>query len=73
MGGWLSEPKAFAQSLQTVKIYGPEEEQSFFGTKEHPGPLYETVKAAIDIWSGLGRVTVKVEPNDLINYSFVND
>jgi len=73
MGGWLGEPKAFAESLETVKIYGPGEQQILFGTKEHPGPLYETVKAAIDIWSGLGRMKVKVEPNDLINYTFVND
>ena len=45
----------------------------FFGTKSKPGPLYKTVESAIDIWSSHGKVQVKVTPDDLINYSFVNE
>lgn len=45
----------------------------FFGTKEKPGPLYESVKEAIAVWSELGKMKVKATPENIINYSFVNN
>ena len=72
VGGWLKEPKEFKATLPGIKFYGADENKTFFGTKEKPGPLFQTVKQAIEIWSGHGKMQVKTEPNDLINYSFVN-
>ena len=72
VGGWLKEPKEFKETLPGIKFYGAEENKAFFGTKEKPGPLFQTVKQAIDVWSGHGKMQVKTEPNNLINYSFVN-
>jgi NitT/TauT family transport system substrate-binding protein len=72
VGGWLKDPKEFKETLPGIKFYGGADNKAFFGTKEKPGALYQTVQAAIDIWSSHGKLQVKVAPNDLINYTFVN-
>ncbi|HET6620196.1 MAG TPA: ABC transporter substrate-binding protein [Dongiaceae bacterium] len=72
VGGWLKDPKDFKETLPGIKFYGEEDNKAFFGTKDKPGPLYDTVKDAIDIWSSKGKVQVKATPEQLIDYSFVN-
>jgi NitT/TauT family transport system substrate-binding protein len=72
VGGWLKEPKAFKETLPGIKFYREEDNKAFFGTKDKPGPHYETVKDAIAIWSSKGKVQVKTTPEQLIDYSFVN-
>jgi NitT/TauT family transport system substrate-binding protein len=72
VGGWLKDPKDFKETLPGIKFYGAEDNKAFFGTKDKPGPLYQTVKDAIDIWSSKGKVQVKTSPEQLIDYSFVN-
>jgi NitT/TauT family transport system substrate-binding protein len=72
VGGWLKDPKIFAETLEGIKFYGGDDNKKFFGTKDKPGLLTDTVKQAIDIWSSHGKIQVKVTPEDLINYSFVN-
>jgi NitT/TauT family transport system substrate-binding protein len=73
MGDWLKDPKTFAETLDGVKYYGASDNKAFFGTKEKPGPLYESVKEAIAVWSDLGKVRVKVTPDNIMNYNFVRD
>jgi len=72
VGGWLKDPKEFKATLPGIKFYGAEDNKAFFGTKAKPGPLITTVKSAIDVWSGQGKLQVKVTPADLINYSYVS-
>lgn len=72
VGGWLKEPKDFKETLPGIKFYGAEENKVFFGTKDKPGPLQETVGEAIKVWSDKGKMQVKTTPEDLIDYSFVN-
>lgn len=72
VGGWLKDPKDFKETLPGIKFYGADENKAFFGTKDKPGPLYTTVKDAISVWSGKGKMQVKATPEDLIDYSFVN-
>jgi NitT/TauT family transport system substrate-binding protein len=72
VGGWLKDPKEFKETLPGIKFYGGADNKTFFGTKAKPGPLKDTVQAAIDIWSSHGKLQVKVAPDDLINYTFVN-
>jgi NitT/TauT family transport system substrate-binding protein len=71
VGGWLKDPKEFKATLSGIKFYGEDDNKAFFGTSAKPGPLATTVKDAIDIWSSLGKLQVKVTPADLINYSYV--
>jgi NitT/TauT family transport system substrate-binding protein len=71
LGGWFKDLKVFAETMQTVRYYGAEDSRAMFGTANQPGPLYATVKEAIDIWTSLGRVNTKVRPEDILNYTFV--
>ena len=73
VGGWLKDPKVFAETLPGIKFYGAEDNKKFFGTKANPGPLSRTVKEAIDVWSSHGKIQVKTTPSDLIDYEFVNE
>jgi NitT/TauT family transport system substrate-binding protein len=72
VGGWLSDPKVFAETLAGIRYYGAEDNKKYFGSKDKPGPLAETTRAAIEIWSRHKKLPVKVKPEELINYSFVN-
>ena len=72
MGDWLKDPKVFAETLEGVRYYGASDNKAFFGTKDKPGALYQTVKEAIAVWSELGKVKVKVTPENMMNYDFVN-
>src|SRR5439155_1253979 len=58
VGGWLKDPKVFAETLPGIKFYGAEDNKNFFGTKANPGPLSRTVKEAIDVWSSHGKISV---------------
>src|SRR5438034_292460 len=49
VGGWLKDPKVFAETLTGIKFYGAEDNKNFFGTKANPGPLSRTVQAGIDM------------------------
>lgn len=72
VGGWLKDPKDFKATLPGIKFYDEAANKAFFGTKEKPGPLANTVQQAIDIWGSHGRLQVTPTAADLINYSFVN-
>jgi NitT/TauT family transport system substrate-binding protein len=72
VGGWLKDPKVFAETLTGIKFYGGDDNKKFFGTKEKPGPLFQTTKYAIDVWSEHKKLRVKVKPEDLINFTYVN-
>ena len=72
VGGWLKDPKVFGETLAGIKFYGAEDNKTFFGTKEKPGPLKNTVQEAIDVWSSHGKLQVKLTPEDIIDYKFVN-
>jgi NitT/TauT family transport system substrate-binding protein len=72
VGGWLKDPAAFKDTLSGVKIYDEAGNKAFFGTADKPGPIYQTVKYAIDVWSEKGKMQVKATPEDLLDYSFVN-
>lgn len=72
VGGWLKDPAAFKDTLAGVKIYDEAGNKAFFGTADKPGAIYQTVQYAIDVWSAKGKMQVKAKPEDLIDYSFVN-
>ena len=72
VGGWLKDPKDFKDTLGGIKFYGADDNKTFFGTKDKPGPLTQTVQEALDVWSSHGKVQVKTTPEQLIDYDFVN-
>jgi NitT/TauT family transport system substrate-binding protein len=72
VGGWLRDPKVFTETLTGIKFYGGDDNKKFFGTSDKPGALFQTTRYAIDVWSSHKKLRVRVKPDDLINYTYVN-
>jgi NitT/TauT family transport system substrate-binding protein len=66
MGDWLEDPAVFAEMLRGVAFYGVEENRKYFGTPDDPGPIYQTMQYAIDIWTEHGLLDFELSPADVI-------
>jgi NitT/TauT family transport system substrate-binding protein len=66
MGDWLKDPAVVADMLRGVALYGADRNREYFGTPDKPGQIYQTMQYAIDVWSGLGMLKVKLKPADVI-------
>ena len=71
VGGWLKDPKVFAETLTGIKYYDAKMTHDFFGTPAKPGAIYDTAQKALDIWGAQGKVQVKTTPAMLVNHSFL--
>jgi NitT/TauT family transport system substrate-binding protein len=67
LGGGL-DPVAFGETLQGVGFYDAERNREYFGTPDQPGPIYETMQQAIDVWSSTGMLKMQVSPADVIQH-----
>jgi NitT/TauT family transport system substrate-binding protein len=56
----------FAEALKGVRFYDAAKNREFFGTREHPGQIYQTSQYAIDVWSSLGALHTKLAPAEVI-------
>ena len=72
VGGWLEDPKVFAETLSGIEYLDKAKNIAFFGTAAAPGQIDKTLGAALDIWKSFGRIQVEVKPADMIDYSFIN-
>ena len=72
VGGWLKDPKDFGAVLQTVRFFDGKENQEFLGTKSAPGKFQDVMANAIKIWTDLGRLKVKVTPDDVLFYEIAD-
>jgi NitT/TauT family transport system substrate-binding protein len=72
VGGWLEDPKVFAETLGGIEYLDKTKNIEFFGTAAAPGQIEKTLGAALDIWKSFGRIQVDVKPADMIDYSFIN-
>jgi NitT/TauT family transport system substrate-binding protein len=68
LGGGLADPAAFAAMLKGIGFYDAERNQEYFGTSDQPGPIYETMQQAIDVWSSVGMLKMQVSPADVIRH-----
>ncbi len=66
VGGGIEDPAAFAETLKGVGFYDVARNREFFGTREHPGQIYQTAQYGIDVWSSLGALHTKLTPADVI-------
>jgi NitT/TauT family transport system substrate-binding protein len=71
LGGSLEDPGDFAEVLRGVAFYDAQGIRNYVGTPDAPGPLSQTMQNAIDVWSELGVLKVKVTPADVIAYGIV--
>jgi NitT/TauT family transport system substrate-binding protein len=72
LGGGLEDPAAFAEVLNGVGIYDGAGIRTYLGTPENPGPIYQTMQQAIDVWSELGALKVKLSPGDVIAHGILD-
>jgi NitT/TauT family transport system substrate-binding protein len=73
LGGGLEDPAAFAETLKGVGFYDAERNREYFGTSDKPGPIYETMQQAIDVWSELDVLKVSVTPADVIAHGILDE
>ena len=71
VGGWLKDPKVFAEVLTGIKYYDAQMTRDFFGTAAKPGPMYKTVKQSLAIWGRHGKVQVETTADKIVNHSFL--
>lgn len=71
-GGWLKDPDVFAETLAGVEIFGRDRNREFVGTNDNPGEMKNAVQTAIDTWRSFGKLKDELDPDKLINYTFVN-
>jgi NitT/TauT family transport system substrate-binding protein len=73
LGGGLEDPAVFAEMLRGVSMYDADGHREYFGTPDEPGPIYQTMQYAIDVWSDLGVLKVKVSPADVIAHGILDE
>ncbi len=73
LGGGAEDPAAFAEALERVGIYDEASIRAYLGTPEQPGPIYQTMQHAINVWSDLGALKVKVTPADVIAHGILEE
>ncbi len=71
VGGWLSDPAVFADTLSGIEYLDKDKNVAFFGSPEAPGQINKTVGTALDVWKSFGRIQVDVKPSDMIDYGFI--
>ncbi len=73
VGGYLTDPKDFADSAKGVRFYDETMNKEYMGTIEKPGPLGDLVTLGGEIWTGLGHeMKMKIDYGTIVDTSFVN-
>ncbi len=73
MGDWLEDPTVVADMLRGVALYDAARNREYFGTPDKPGQIYQTMQYAIDVWSDLGMLKVKLKPADVIAHGIFDE
>jgi NitT/TauT family transport system substrate-binding protein len=65
-------PEDVKADLETLTLFDLKQSKDIMGTKNKPGKIYDTVKAAGDFWKTLGKIETPVKPENAINPDFIN-
>ena len=71
VGGYLSDPKDFAESAKGVRFYDPQMNERFIGTPGKPGSARELIGLGNEIWGLLGKRKMEVSYADMVEPGFV--
>ncbi|GAB0113878.1 ABC transporter substrate-binding protein [Acidisoma sp. C75] len=72
VGGYLSNPKDFADAAAGVNFYTAAMNKEYFGTLQNPGPAAKVVKLGLQIWSKLSKIQMPITYADVVDPSFVD-
>ena len=64
--GWAEDPAGFAAMFDGFEWLDGESNRQFFGTAEHPGPIYETMREGLGVLSEMGQLKMELAPADVI-------
>lgn len=64
-------PENVKKELNDVTFYDEAGNKAYFGTKDNPGDFYKVVKMASDLWVELKLIDKPVDPNSVIDGSFL--
>ncbi|MCK0197291.1 ABC transporter substrate-binding protein [Ancylobacter sp. 6x-1] len=67
VGGYLKDPKDFADAAAGVKFYDKPMTIDYLGTKEKPGPIADVIKLGNEIWSDLGKMKSTVTYDQVVD------
>jgi len=70
VGGYLKEPKDFADAASGVKFYDKAMTIEYLGTPAKPGKVTEVIALGNEIWADLGKIKKPIEYKDVIDPSF---
>jgi NitT/TauT family transport system substrate-binding protein len=65
VGGWLEDPKVFADTLTGVQYYDEAGNQQYFAGQE--APAFKTAQFAIDLWAKQDKVDKSLKAADIID------
>jgi NitT/TauT family transport system substrate-binding protein len=71
VGGYLENPKDFADAASGVNFYDLAMNKAYFGSLAKPGPAAETIAVGNEIWGELGKLQMKVTYPEAIDPAFV--
>ncbi len=66
------ETEDFVATLADLRIWGAEENASYFGTAEEPGPVYDLVQQAGEFYQEIGVTDNVPDPASIVDQSFVD-
>ena len=66
-------PPSSPKASSGIAIVQCRQNREYFGTPDEPGPIYQTMQHAIDVWSELGVLKVKVTPADVIAHGILDE
>jgi NitT/TauT family transport system substrate-binding protein len=71
VGGYLENPKDFADAAAGVKFYDKAMNISYLGTTDKPGAIADVIKLGNEIWSDLGKMSTTVDYPAVVDPSFI--
>ncbi len=70
VGGFLKEPKDFADAAKGVRFFDKPMNVAFFGTPSSPGQAADLLKLGSQVWSTLGKLKMDIDYPTLIEPRF---
>jgi len=70
VGGYLENPKDFADAASGVKFYDKAMTIDYLGTPDKPGKVTEVIKLGNEIWTDLGKIKKPIGYAEIIDPSF---
>jgi NitT/TauT family transport system substrate-binding protein len=69
VGGWLEDPKVFAETLAGVQYYDEAGNKEYFAGAE--APVFKTAQFAIDLWAKQGKVDKALKAGDIVDNTLI--